>query len=507
MGPHDANRPPPRDASAGRVRLRRRLTAAVRQNVLLRPWRLAMAVRRVMQRTGNGALRPVWSLSYELLIRGVAALLRRDCDASVYVTGTFAQDEPVFGVSDLDLVAVVPARKRLQERWLRLCRRVPLLGLAVTEVQVYEEAELRAAVSSTCLTYGVDGRAPAGATAFFGPDRLVDEAGLLIRPTLWPAQGWRLVAGRDARSAPTADRDDARLRAWLELLFWWRYAFDLAVESERGELHPFQIPFLCVKLVAEPVRILLSFVHGERVLERKAALERALDLLGRLHRPPPVELADFLPTVVRLSSLLAGAISADVESRGVTEVSLVGEGTPLVDWLARVRPRPAEETFTLVDGDPGDRDALAEAVRSYRPGAYRALRAERLLVLPATAPRRLLRSVQCAETDPVTFALVAGHRVARFPDVPGWSAWDCARRAVAEHRGWLESHQESADADMLLSAARAALLLESLERGEPRLPLTYAATAELLAISTPTAEFVRALPAYGHPLDRWATAH
>jgi hypothetical protein len=473
-------------------------------------------------------MRPVWSLSYEVCVRAVAALLRRHCDASVYVTGTFAQDEPVFGMSDLDLVAVAPAagelpgsaRRRLGERWLGLCRRVPLLSLAVTEVFAYEEAELRAAVSSTCLTYGVDSRSRAGATSFFGPDRLADEAGLQVRPTLWPAQGWRLVAGRDVRPVPTANPDDSRLRAWLELQFWWRFAFDLADEPERGELHSFQIPFLCVKLVAEPVRILLSFVHGERVLERKAALERglelfaaetpaierALDLLGRLHRSPRAELADFLPTLVRLSSLLAEAIAADVDRRGVTEVALVG-GTPprvapLADWLARVKPRPEEETFMPVDDDPGDRDQLAAAVRSYRPGVYRALRANRLLVLPATAPRRLLRSVHCAESDPVSFALADGLQAARFPDVPGWSARDGARRAVAEHRGWLASQRASVETldathaaeslGMLLSAVRAALFLESLEREDPRLPVTYAAAAELLSSRSPGVSTVAA---------------
>lgn len=501
-----------------------------------------------MQRTGRGPLRPVWSLSYGLCLRGVAALLRRDCDASVYLTGTFAQDEPVFGVSDVDLVVVAPvtdepaqqARTRLRERWLELCRRLPVLSFVVTEVFAYHEQELRAAASSSCLTCGIDGRSPEGATSFFGTDRLADEAGLQVRPGLWPTRAWLLLAGSDVRPKPVDDQESSRLLAWLELQFWWRFAFDVAVHPEGQQLHSFQIPFLCVKLVAEPVRILLSFVYGERVLERKVALERALDLfpaeepavrgaldlLANLHRSPPAELADFLPSLVRLSARLAEAIAADLEGRGVTEVALIAgndlagplvapapEGIdqparpdqrlpfrPLADWLARVRPRPQEEAFTVLDGDPCDRQQLAAAIGRYTPGMYLVLCADGLMVFPSTAPRRLLRSVQCAGSDPVSFALASGLNGASFPRVPGWSASDCARRAVAEHRGWLQSHHgASATADpgqtaealgMLLSAARAALFLESIQDGDPQLAVTFAAAAELLASSDPGASTV-----------------
>jgi DNA-binding NarL/FixJ family response regulator len=56
------------------------------------------------------------------------------------------------------------------------------------------------------------------------------------------------------------------------------------------------------------------------------------------------------------------------------------------------------------------------------------------MVLPAERWRSRLRAVTCPVTDPVSFALVAGGTVARFPNVDGWSAEHAARRAVAEHR-------------------------------------------------------------------------
>jgi hypothetical protein len=60
---------------------------------------------------------------------------------------------------------------------------------------------------------------------------------------------------------------------------------------------------------------------------------------------------------------------------------------------------------------------------------------------------------------------------------------DTARRAVAEHLGWLRSQGDGATVvalGRLFSAARAALLWESLEAGDPILPVTIAPVAELL---------------------------
>jgi hypothetical protein len=45
------------------------------------------------------------------------------------VQGSFALEQPVYGISDLDIVIVVlgdtEERRRVQQRWARLCRRTP----------------------------------------------------------------------------------------------------------------------------------------------------------------------------------------------------------------------------------------------------------------------------------------------------------------------------------------------------------------------------------------------
>ena len=116
------------------------------------------------------------------------------------------------------------------------------------------------------------------------------------------------------------------------------------------------------------------------------------------------------------------------------------------------------------------------------------------MVMPASSgwPARL-RAVQCGATDPVSFALSGGRRTAAFPDVAGWSALDVARRAVAEHGPWVlggpggraASSGQAGVTGRLLTAARAALFLDSLRAGEPVLPVTAAATARALAQRLP----------------------
>jgi len=111
-----------------------------------------------------------------------------------------------------------------------------------------------------------------------------------------------------------------------------------------------------------------------------------------------------------------------------------------------------------------------------------------------------LRGVQCAVSDPVSFALAAERTHADFPNVGGWSVRDVARRAVAEHhawfglqsgespqvRGWMDAQPDPSAATVatlgrLFTAARAALLAESVDGGSPELPLTVAAVAKALS--------------------------
>lgn len=491
--------------------------------------RIALVVRWLALRTARGPLRAAWRILFEALIRGLAAALRRGLAGSAYVRGSFGFGEPVYGLSDIDLILVVPdssgapghARERVRERWQRIARALPTLGRLVV-VNVYEQADLADAARSTVLTYGLDrGDGDPRYALFFGERPPDVHYSVRVRPGLYgPTSDWRLVAGRDRRPGIVAPAGlDRWPPAWLDLECWWRYAFWASAEDD-----PLAVTDLCVKLVAEAARIWLWVAHGEREPGRPAVLERALRRLPEeeqalrlalaLHRRLPAAEPSLGPVVsylLRMSSRLAARLAADVEGEGATRVRLhwpdapglasptAGGGPPegrpilpLVDWRARAFPEPPDESFVLLAGSPESPAVLAAAARTEAPGDPRpVLRAPGLLVMPTldlvTRPliRGALRAVQCAATDPVSFALADCRRDADFPDLPGWSALDGARRAAAEHRAWLADPASLTDPGgkelgMLFTYVRAALFLESLERGDPELPLTVAAVAERL---------------------------
>ncbi len=505
-----------------------------------RPPPLARALHRTILRTGRGPLRIVWRGGYGLLIRAGAAYLRRGGQGTaVYVQGSFAAGEPVLGISDVDLALVVNSmsgRAVATERWARLCRRVPWLPKLIYAT-AYEEHELAEAAADTVLTSGLSagegGPATADRSLFYGGGAGNPKMSLRLRPGLGgPLRDWRLVAGPDRRPVlPAGDRQADLIAAWLELQHWWQHAL---LECTRpATFRPPYLAYLCVKLVAEPVRIWLWLAHGEQVSGRRRALERGLELLpdeedairsavtlyDSLSRDPPPSLAATLPAFVRLSARIAYLLEAETAQLAHTTVSLVGDPRelplverdfaearalcppgveprflPLVDWRARAFPLAADEVLVLVPGDPAELDILAAAARVARPGFALGLRGPGMLVLPARgrAERPLslaaLRGIEFAGSDPVTFALEAGLVVAHFPEVRGWSALDSARRAVAEHRGWLEKAAMLDDAsaiviEKLFTAARAAVFLRSLSAGEAMLPLTAAAVARVLGDS------------------------
>lgn len=502
-----------------------------------------------MLRTERTPIRALWSSAHELAIRVVASAFARRSRASVYAKGSFGFGDPVYGVSDIDLVIVVasvgePAADarlvaNVKRRWQRVLSFFPPLN-ELFHIFVYDSQSLRDALSAPCVTFGLDQDPPRA--GFLGPQPLVDEMGLQERPELYgAAREWRLVGGRPADIAhrPPDDVAHRRIASWLELQFWWRYVFPACVDP-RGP----RLPYLCVKLVAEPARIWLWLAHGEqiysrvdvlhRALERlpqeEAAFRRALELHHALSTSPRPPLAETLPHLVRLSSLIAGELCGQLEPAGTTEVQLDGaagptitsagqsppDGSrlPLVDWRALTVPPLPDEVFTLTDADPGDVAALAAAAVTESVGVYPTLQAEKLLIFPAARAegrshgsepeqgsarfhRVKLRGIQCPPTDPVSFALAEGRETALFPDASGWSASDCARRAVAEHaawlaagrtdghvRGWVAAQTSSSPPSAvslgrLFTAARAGLFLESLT-GKPTLALTVHATAGML---------------------------
>jgi hypothetical protein len=507
-----------------------------------------------MLRTERTPMRALWAGLHELAIGLVAAAFARTNSASVYVKGSFGFGDPVYGVSDIDLVMVVPsageratdarAVASVKRHWSKVVAAFPPLH-ELFHIFVYDAQSLRDAVSAPCFTFGLDRHPPRA--GFLGPEPLVDEMGLQERPELYGApREWRLVRGRSAEVVPPPDEVSyRRLTSWLELQFWWRYVFPACVDP-RGP----RLPYLCVKLVAEPARIWLWLAHTEQHFSRVDVLRRAMQQLPEeeeafrsaleLHRALPTSpappLAETLPHLVRLSSLIATELCRQLEPAGATEVQLTGAGgtaiaegglrslsdtlwLPLVDWRARTVPPLPDEVFRLVEADPRDPRALADAAVSECAGEYPVLRAEKLLILPAARVegrgrgsepehgsarfhRLKLRGIQCPPTDPVSFALADGKEAALFPNVPGWSARDSALRAVAEHaawlaagrtdgnvRGWVAAQTSAAppaavSLGRLFTAARAGLFLESLA-DKAELALTVNAVAERLAARNP----------------------
>jgi hypothetical protein len=471
----------------------------------------------LVMRTAAGPLRPLWLAGYGALARAIAAFLRRaDASATIYLGGSFGHGEPVVGLSDLDVIAV-SARDpgAIRRRWRALVRRVPLLARVAADVFVYSEEELRRAAGAPCMT---------STETFHRRDDVHDEAGLTVRPGPFGAtREWRLLCGPERRAEATADAQSRRLAAWLELQFWWRFAFRAAADPAAPET-----PFLCVKLIAEPARLWLWLARGRAVFARgevlreaiaaipgeREAFELANELRRGLTRCPDPPLAAALASFTRQSAMLAALMNDAADAADGRAVRLAGIGSgppPLMDWRALVAPSRTHEQFRLVDGDPGDPEALSR-LGVATTGPSPALHAAPLLVRPAVEPARAkLRAVQCAATDPVSFALVAGRDAARFAELPGWSAADWARRAVAEHRVWLQGpgparlngHAWLGAAparERLITAARAALFHESLERDDPELVLPARLVAERLEAElddvTALERAVGSLPAY-----------
>ena len=401
--------------------------------------------------------------------------------AAVYTRASFDGREFLPGLSDVDLAIVLATdaqADRARARWQRFGHLLSAAGLVDLPL-IYGQAELGAVAGRSALTY--DG------VAFGGPRVARDVVRTLQRPELDGGKigAWQQLRGPDRRPPPRpTGLQERRIAAWLELVYWWRFAFPACA----GPPAPW-LASRCVKLVAEPGRIWLALEHGERpatredalrallrrLPEEEAALRQVIALQRSLHRSPKPSLATVLPVLLRLSERIAAALGAQLAGAPVTEVALSGGASrlPLADWRALVAPPAAEEWLTPLTGDPADPAVLGAAVLAHPTGPYPVLRSGQLLLLPGGEfVRTRMRSIQCRLTDPVSFALLEGARTAYFPEVAGWSIRDIARRAVAEHTARLRS--ERGDLGLLLTATRAALLHESVRRGEPELVLTGA---------------------------------
>jgi hypothetical protein len=494
--------------------------------------RLTSLARRIALRTGRTPLRPLWDFGYRFTARAIASALADACPgAAVYLKGSVADGQAIPGLSDIDLIVVAPPGDKggldtARRRWQQLVRRFPPLAGLVPHLWLYRQECLAECLAATCLTSGLDQEGKATKAVLLGPSPPADEMGLLQRPGLEsPRDDWVPLTGPERRPVAAAlDEQERRLRAWLELQEWWRYAF-LALSAE-SSVHT---PYVCVKLVAEPARILLwldgEVSGGDRVSvlelasrlipQEEPAFHRAIALYRSLPRSPDPPLTDALATLLRLSELIAARLSTAVESVGTTGVRIEGgdvrtaalpaepqeRPVPLADWRACVVPASPDEVVVPLDGNPGEPEELVRAIAQAGSWQHPALRQGNVLVLPTPEPWMWgrLRCVQCPLTDPVTFALLEGSREARFPELSGWSAFDWARRAVAEHAswlsapaasdarppGWILAARDSAEPGtrslgMLFTAARAALFLQSIQAKNPVLPATVGRTAELL---------------------------
>lgn len=421
-------------------------------------------------------------------------------------------------MSDIDLAVVVPrnggpngsARSQVLARYTCLQGIAPWLTNTILDVPVVVERDDLAAPRADRAVY-------------FGPGAHQDRIGLAERPGLrGPTAGWVRVGGTGdplpSLRSPGAAVPSA---AWRELQWWWRVLLQsLALPETPASA------FLCLKLIAEPARLWLALRHGEYPSSRREALtlarrllpeeeqafERALALERALPAGPSAPQEEFLGYLVSLSQRIASLLEERAGADGVavaldwdTEDEFAGglgagepgrsRQLPLADgrtlgragvrYGGRLWGEPPDETLVPVTVDPADMAGLTSAAWRGKRGPYPALRSGALLVLPSVRwPRTHLRAIQCHQSDPVSFALLEGRPVAWFSELPGFSAAHGAARAIAEHRAWL-AHPDVLNAggealSMLITAARAGLFGESIDAGDPSLPLTVAATMRAL---------------------------
>ena len=508
----------------------------------------ATTVQRLVVRSGaRPPLSWAWRGVYEAAARAVAGYLVLGTGAAAHVRGSLALGKTLPGVSDIDLIVVLPSERpelperRVRRRWRRLHAALPrALRPLFEQPRIVHRDELE----STTLLHGLPNE-PGRNEIVASSREKRREFGGAERPGLYgPAWDWRGLIGPRLHHPGRlwADRRDHALAAWLELQYWWLQAFRTAAEPEGLWKRP-----LCAKLVCEPVRIWLWLARGERTGSQEDLFARAVGELpdevqtlraAREWRsaplsPGPPPLASALESLVRSSSRIAGVLHERVEAAGTSEVRLrtaeeligfarshgaLGElasrpagslTVPLADWRSRTWPRILDEVLVLLPGEP-QAELLRAAASADTPEAHPALRVDGLLVLPSLKGARL-RAVQCQATDPVSFALFDGRSTARFPDLPALSASDTARRAVAEHLGWLSGPgRDPARTEQslvrLLGGVRAGVFLQTADEGAAELDVCAAAIAERIGqeLATPSLgeqaiEELRCVRLHGQP--------
>jgi predicted nucleotidyltransferase len=316
--------------------------------------RILLLVHRLALRSTSGVLRPLWAALHAAATHAAAAFLGAGAPAaSVYVRGSTAGDDLLPALSDIDLFVVADraTAARVSRRWPALRRRVPFVGLLFDQPQVHDERALRRIAAADAFT-------AADAVYGGGDDTLgIDRLRALHRPlAVADSERWRRLRGPERRPWTTTPGDEwvAVRGTWLELRYWWRWVYAACADP----VGP-RTTALCVKLAAEPVRLWLALVHGERVGGRREALARGLELLedeepalramlavqASLTRSPVAPMDDTLAFLVRMSQRLTDALGARIAPAGVDSVTLVGAPPPggdgrveLLDWRGIVSP-------------------------------------------------------------------------------------------------------------------------------------------------------------------------
>src|SRR5262249_45654645 len=139
------------------------------------------------------------------------------------------------GLSDVDVVLVFPsgtnmaaARRTVHGRWDALKRRSPATASLLDRPLVLGEGELRLIEGRSAYTAGLHEGSPDEPSGDASTAHRIDRRRLLERPGIFSTTtGWNLVAGRDLRPAEAPrDEQQVRVAVWLELLFYWKRAFE-----------------------------------------------------------------------------------------------------------------------------------------------------------------------------------------------------------------------------------------------------------------------------------------
>ena len=166
-----------------------------------------------MLRTARSPLKPLWAGLYAVIARVVALIVApRRTRTNVYLSGSVASGEPLYGLSDIDLVAVAGDEgeaRRVRRRYEALCRALPPLRGLIPHFWTYDARGLARILAGSYLVNGLsDGRA-----VFLAADAVGEEGGLLERPGLYGAPDWRRLRGgiRVARPPDPQTRTSRRL--------------------------------------------------------------------------------------------------------------------------------------------------------------------------------------------------------------------------------------------------------------------------------------------------------